>query len=250
MQKIRSLIDGETKRCQNVTDDADKDAMQRIHSLIEERMKSKLLASPTPAVQVSACIVDENDGDDTGNGALEERKIRRQCEQEEHLGQREAVGLEGQKAGEVTAAGMSSLQIDEAPSIHVPMERESTVEHERKSQHRESEYFLCFLLYKISSPYFSFLEISLLLHWTGDGFRKSNGEEKGMERKAISSEDRKDKEVSAARKSSMQIDVAPSMHVPMDRECAVEHERRNQHRESECIFCFLIYNVLSVFWLS
>jgi hypothetical protein len=142
MQRIRSLIEGETKRCQ-----ADKDVMERIHSLIEERMKSKLPGSPTLAVQVPACIVDENGDDDTGSGALEERKIRRQCEQEEHLGERKTVGSEGQKDREMTAAGMSSPQIGEAPSMHVPMNRESTVEHERECQHRESEcVFLPFII--------------------------------------------------------------------------------------------------------
>ncbi|KAM0839095.1 hypothetical protein ACQ4PT_060534 [Festuca glaucescens] len=196
MQRIRSLIEGETKRCQ-----ADKDVMERIHSLIEERMKSKLPGSPTPAVQVPACIVDENGDDDTGSGALEERKIRRQCEQEEHLGERKAVGSEGQKDREVTSAGMSSLQIGEAPSMHVPMNRESTVEHERKSQHRER-----------------------------DGFRNRNGEEKGRQRKAVGSEGWKDKEVTAAGNSSLQIDEAPSMHVCMECKSTVEHDRKSQLR--------------------
>ncbi|KAM0919913.1 hypothetical protein ACQ4PT_007900 [Festuca glaucescens] len=207
MQRIRSLIEGETKRCQ-----ADKDVMERIHSLIEERMKSKLLVSPTPVVQVPACIVDENGDDDTGSGALEERKIRRQCEQEEHLGERKAVGSEGQKDREMTAAGMSSLQIGEAPSMHVPMNRESTVEHERKSQHRER-----------------------------DGFRNRNGEEKGRQRKAVGSESRKDREVTAAGKSSLQIDEAPSMHVRMECKSTVEHDRKSQlrgrdgFRKSNCV---------------
>ncbi|KAM0885973.1 hypothetical protein ACQ4PT_029981 [Festuca glaucescens] len=196
MQRIRSLIEGETKRCQ-----ADKDVMERIHSLIEERMKSKLPGSPTPAVQVPACIVDENGDDDTGSGALEERKIRRQCEQEEHLGERKAVGSEGQKDREVASAGMSSLQIGEAPSMHVPMNRESTVEHERKSQHKER-----------------------------DGFRNRNGEEKGRQRKAVGSEGWKDKEVTAAGNSSLQIDEAPSMHVCMECKSTVEHDRKSQLR--------------------
>ncbi|KAM0909535.1 hypothetical protein ACQ4PT_014766 [Festuca glaucescens] len=206
MQRIRSLIEGETKRCQT-----DKDVMERIHSLIEERMKSKLLGSPTPVVQVPACIVDENGDDDTGSGALEERKIRRQCEQEEHLGERKAVGSEGQKDREMTAAGMSSLQIGEAPSMHVPMNRESTVEHERKSQHRER-----------------------------DGFRNRNGEEKGRQRKAVGSASRKDK-VTAAGKSSLQIDEAPSMHVRMECKSTVEHDRKSQlrgrdgFRKSNCV---------------
>ncbi|XP_051187401.1 uncharacterized protein [Lolium perenne] len=178
MQRIRSLIEGETKRCQ-----ADKDVMERIHSLIEERMKSKLPGSPTLAVQVPACIVDENGDDDTGSGALEERKIRRQCEQEEHLGERKAVGSEGQKDREMTAAGMSSPQIGEAPSMHVPMNHESTVEHERECQHRER-----------------------------DGLHNRNGEEQGRQRKAVGSEGRKDREVTASGKSSLQLDVLQSMH--------------------------------------
>ncbi|KAM0909536.1 hypothetical protein ACQ4PT_014766 [Festuca glaucescens] len=200
--------EAETETRDGVTD---KDVMERIHSLIEERMKSKLLGSPTPVVQVPACIVDENGDDDTGSGALEERKIRRQCEQEEHLGERKAVGSEGQKDREMTAAGMSSLQIGEAPSMHVPMNRESTVEHERKSQHRER-----------------------------DGFRNRNGEEKGRQRKAVGSASRKDK-VTAAGKSSLQIDEAPSMHVRMECKSTVEHDRKSQlrgrdgFRKSNCV---------------
>ena len=144
---------GETKRCQNGTEeycDADKDAIQRIHSMIEERMKSILPGSPTPAVQASASIVDENVNDDAWSSALEEGKIRRQCEKEEHLGERKAVGSEGQKGREVTAAGKSSLPIDEAPLRHVLRERESTVVHER-SQQRESKFFFFFLIYNVFS---------------------------------------------------------------------------------------------------
>ncbi|KAK1630589.1 hypothetical protein QYE76_004904 [Lolium multiflorum] len=195
MQRIRSLIEGETKRCQ-----ADKDVMERIHSLIEERMKSKLPGSPSLAVQVPACIVDENGDDDTGSGALEERKIRRQCEQEEHLGEMKAVGSEGQKDREMTAAGMSSPQIGEAPSMHVPMSHESTAEHERECQHRER-----------------------------DGLHNRNGEEQGRQRKAVGSEGRKDREVTAAGKS-LQIDEAPSMHVHMECISTVEHDRKSQLR--------------------
>ncbi|KAM0919914.1 hypothetical protein ACQ4PT_007901 [Festuca glaucescens] len=123
---------------------------------------------------------------------------------EEKGRQRKVVGSEGRKDREVTAAGNSSLQIDEAPSMHVCMECESTVEHDRKSQLRGR-----------------------------DGFRKSNGEEEGKERKAVGSEAQKDREVTAAGKSSPQLDVALSMHVPTECESTVEHERKSQHRESE-----------------
>lgn len=182
---------------------ADKDAMEKIHSMIEERMKNKLPRSPTPAVQVSACTVDDN-GNDDARSELEERKIRRQCEKEEHLGGRKAVGYQGKKDREVTAAGKSSLRIDAAPSMHVPMERESTVEHKRKIQHMKR-----------------------------GGFRKSNGEEKGRERKTVGSEGWKDREGTAAGKSSLQIDEESLMHVCMERESAVEHERKNQHRKRD-----------------
>ncbi|CAM0951213.1 unnamed protein product [Alopecurus aequalis] len=197
---------GETKRCQNDTEeysDADKVARQRIRSMIEERMKSKLPGSQTPAVQVSACIVDEIVNDDARSSALEEGEIRTQCEKEEHLGEMKAVGSEGQKGREVTAAGKSSLPIDEAPSMDVHMERAPTVVHER-SQQRER-----------------------------DGFRKSNDEEKGRQRKYVGSKGQKDREVTAAGKSSLRIDEASSMLVPMECESTVDHERRNQHRERD-----------------
>ena len=70
-----------------------------------------------------------------------------------------------------------------------------------------------------------------MIHWTGDGFRKSNGEEKGRERNALGSEGQKHREVTAAGKSSLQIDA-----VPLECESAVERERKSQYKESECIF--------------
>uniref|UniRef100_A0A453KRE3 RRM domain-containing protein n=1 Tax=Aegilops tauschii subsp. strangulata TaxID=200361 RepID=A0A453KRE3_AEGTS len=94
--------------------EADKDAIQKIRSMIIERLKSKLPGSPIPPVQVSASasIVDEKEDGDTRSSALEEREITRQCEKEKHLGKSKAVGLLGWKEREVTAARKSSLQID------------------------------------------------------------------------------------------------------------------------------------------
>jgi RNA-binding protein 25 len=51
-----------------------------------------------------------------------------------------------------------------------------------------------------------------LLHWTGDGLHNRNGEEQGRQRKAVGSEGRKDREVTASGKSSLQLDVLQSMH--------------------------------------
>ena len=153
--------------------EADKDAMQKIHSTVEERMKSKCPGSPILPVQVSdspplslsghlgalagdpGCfplddeVVDENSDVDSRSIALE-RKIRRQCEKEDHLRERTAVGLQCWKDREVTAAGKSSLQTDGASTMYAPMECEPTVEHGTKSQHRESEcFFFCSLIYII-----------------------------------------------------------------------------------------------------
>ena len=82
--------------------------------MIIERLKSKLPGSPIPPIQVSAnvSIVDENEDGDTSSSALKEREITRQCEKEKHLGKSKAVGLQGRKEREVTAARKSSLQID------------------------------------------------------------------------------------------------------------------------------------------
>jgi RNA-binding protein 25 len=48
------------------------------------------------------------------------------------------------------------------------------------------------------------LKFLLLLQWTGDGLRNRNGEEQGRQRKSVGSEGRKDREVTAAGKSSLQ----------------------------------------------
>ena len=98
----------------------------------------------------------------------------------------------------------------------------------------------------MSSPYVSYLEIGLLLHLTEDGFRKSNGEEKSRDRKALGSEGQKDREVTAAGRSTLQTEEALSMHVRMKCKSTVEHERKSQRRESECIFMPFIYNVFSI----
>uniref|UniRef100_A0ACD5YFK9 Uncharacterized protein n=1 Tax=Avena sativa TaxID=4498 RepID=A0ACD5YFK9_AVESA len=202
-QELVLNVDQATRDAPFRYSDTDKDAMERIRSMIEERTKTKLPRPPTLAVQVSACTVD-NGNDDAQSSALEERKTRRQCENEEHLGGMKDVGSQCKKDREVTAAVKSSLQIDEAPLMHVRMERESAVEHESKNQHRKR-----------------------------DGFRKSNVEEKGRERKAVGWDCWKDREVSAAGKSSLRIDEAPSRHVPMECESAVEHARKNQHRKRD-----------------
>ncbi|KAE8786002.1 putative endo-1,3(4)-beta-glucanase 2 [Hordeum vulgare] len=145
--------------------EADNDAMQKIHSTIEERMNSKCPGSPIPTVQVPASpplppsghlgalagdpgcfplddeVVDEHSNVDSRGIALEEREIRRQCEKEDHLGERIAMGLQCWKDREVTAAGKSSLEIDGASTMYAPMECESTVEHESKSQDWEIDGF-------------------------------------------------------------------------------------------------------------
>ncbi|KAI4990707.1 hypothetical protein ZWY2020_039078 [Hordeum vulgare] len=119
--------------------EADEDAMQTIHGMVEERMRSKLPGSPIPPVQVSASIADEIGNGDTRSDAPEQRKIRRQRENEEHLRDSKVVCLQGWKDREVTSPGKFSLQIDAISSMYVPMECESAVEHERKRQHRESD---------------------------------------------------------------------------------------------------------------
>uniref|UniRef100_A0ACD5Y2U1 Uncharacterized protein n=1 Tax=Avena sativa TaxID=4498 RepID=A0ACD5Y2U1_AVESA len=136
-QELVLNVDQATRDAPFRYSDTDKDAMERIRSMIEERMKNKLPRPPTPAVQVSACTID-NGNDDAQSSALEERKIRRQCENEEHLVGMKDVGSQCKKDREVSAAGKSSLQIDEAPPMHVPMECESAVEHARKNLHRKS----------------------------------------------------------------------------------------------------------------
>ena len=141
---------GKTKRCQYGTEeysDADKDAMQKIRLMIEDRMKSKFPCLPTPPAQPSASIIDEKGDTDTSSSALEEGEIRRQCETEEHSRECRA---HGRKDGGVSAAVKSSLQIDAVLSrqMHVSMEHESADEHKKKRQCRESEciFFFCFLI--------------------------------------------------------------------------------------------------------
>jgi hypothetical protein len=110
---------GKTKRCRYSTEeysDSDKEAMQTICIMIEDRMKSKFPCLTTPPAQLSASIIDKK-CDNGSSSALED--------------------------GEVSPAG-SSMQIDAVPSMHVSMEWESTVEHERKRQHSESECIFCF----------------------------------------------------------------------------------------------------------
>ncbi|KAM0909531.1 hypothetical protein ACQ4PT_014764 [Festuca glaucescens] len=151
---------GKTKRCRYDTEeysDADKDAMQEIRFMIEDRMKSKFPCLPTPPAQPSASIIDEKGGNDTRSSALEERKIRRLCEKEDHLRESRAVGLQvredgevsedGESSlqiredGEVSEDGESSLQIDADSSMHIPMDCEPTVDNKRKRQHMESDGF-------------------------------------------------------------------------------------------------------------
>ncbi|KAM0919911.1 hypothetical protein ACQ4PT_007899 [Festuca glaucescens] len=133
------------------------DAMQEIRFMIEDRMKSKFPCLPTPPAQPSASIIDEKGGNDTRSSALEERKIRRLCEKEDHLRESRAVGLQvredgevsedGESSlqiredGEVSEDGESSLQIDADSSMHIPMDCEPTVDNKRKRQHMESDGF-------------------------------------------------------------------------------------------------------------
>ncbi|XP_037434323.1 uncharacterized protein LOC119301461 isoform X2 [Triticum dicoccoides] len=142
------------KYCENTTEEkaneTDMAAMQTIHSMVEERMRCKFLGSPIQSVQASTSISDEKGDGHTRSGALEERTSKRQREKEEHLGENKVVCLQGWKDKEVISAGKPSLQIDAISSTYVPMEPESTIEHERKRQRREN------------------------------GFHKSNGEGKGI----------------------------------------------------------------------
>uniref|UniRef100_M8B1Y9 RNA-binding protein 25 n=1 Tax=Aegilops tauschii TaxID=37682 RepID=M8B1Y9_AEGTA len=143
------------KYCENTTEEKaneiDMAAMQTIHSMVEERMRCKFLGSPIQSVQASTSFSDEKGDGHTRSGALEERTSKRQREKEEHLGESKVVCLQGWKDKEVISAGKPSLQIDAISSMYVPMEPESTIEHERKRQRREI-----------------------------DGFHKSNGEGKGI----------------------------------------------------------------------
>ncbi|XBH69846.1 hypothetical protein VPH35_097638 [Triticum aestivum] len=131
------------KYCENTTEEKaneiDMAAMQTIHSMVEERMRCKFLGSPIQSVQASTSISDEKGDGHTRSGALEERTSKRQREKEEHLGESKVVCLQGWKDKEVISAGKPSLQIDAISSMYVPMEPESTIEHERKRQRRESE---------------------------------------------------------------------------------------------------------------
>ncbi|VAI32101.1 unnamed protein product [Triticum turgidum subsp. durum] len=143
------------KYCENTTEEkaneTDMAAMQTIHSMVEERMRCKFPGSPIQSVQASTSMSDEKGDGHTRSGALEERTSKRQREKEEHLGESKVVCLQGWKDKEVISAGKPSLQIDAISSMYVPMEPESTIEHERKRQRREI-----------------------------DGFHKSNGEGKGI----------------------------------------------------------------------
>ncbi|VAI32099.1 unnamed protein product [Triticum turgidum subsp. durum] len=142
------------KYCENTTEEkaneTDMAAMQTIHSMVEERMRCKFPGSPIQSVQASTSMSDEKGDGHTRSGALEERTSKRQREKEEHLGESKVVCLQGWKDKEVISAGKPSLQIDAISSMYVPMEPESTIEHERKRQRREN------------------------------GFHKSNGEGKGI----------------------------------------------------------------------
>ncbi|KQJ90100.1 hypothetical protein BRADI_4g29400v3 [Brachypodium distachyon] len=141
---------------ENATEEKVEEAeMQKIRCMVEERRRTKLPGSPTSPVQTSASIGDADGDGNIRGSALEERKVRRRCEKEEHLGEMKAPGSQGWEGREVTAAVKSSLQIDAASSMDVA-KKHNTVNDERKSQH---------------NAIFASLE--------GDGFHKSNDEEKG-----------------------------------------------------------------------
>ncbi|KQJ90099.1 hypothetical protein BRADI_4g29400v3 [Brachypodium distachyon] len=136
---------------ENATEEKVEEAeMQKIRCMVEERRRTKLPGSPTSPVQTSASIGDADGDGNIRGSALEERKVRRRCEKEEHLGEMKAPGSQGWEGREVTAAVKSSLQIDAASSMDVA-KKHNTVNDERKSQHNAK----------------------------GDGFHKSNDEEKG-----------------------------------------------------------------------
>ncbi|KQJ90098.1 hypothetical protein BRADI_4g29400v3 [Brachypodium distachyon] len=135
---------------ENATEEKVEEAeMQKIRCMVEERRRTKLPGSPTSPVQTSASIGDADGDGNIRGSALEERKVRRRCEKEEHLGEMKAPGSQGWEGREVTAAVKSSLQIDAASSMDVA-KKHNTVNDERKSQHNAR-----------------------------DGFHKSNDEEKG-----------------------------------------------------------------------
>ena len=98
---------GKTKRCRDDTEeysDAEKDAMQKIRFMIEDRMKSKLQ------------VREDGEVSEDGESLLQIRED-----------------------GELSEDGTSSLQIDAVSSMHIPMDCEPTVDHKRKRQHMESE---------------------------------------------------------------------------------------------------------------
>ncbi|KAM3257204.1 hypothetical protein ACQJBY_049502 [Aegilops geniculata] len=259
--------------------EADKDAIQKIRSMIIGRLKSKLPGSPIPPIQVSAnaSIVDENEDGDTRSSALEEREITRQCEKEKHLGKSKAVGLQGRKEREVTAARKSSLQIDALnvnAATYLQKYGQSTTEEKANEADKDA-------MQKIhntveertkskcpvspippvqvsASPPLSLSGHLGALPGDPDCFplddevvdensdvdsrsialeerkirRQCETEDHLRERTAVGLQCWKDREVTAAGKSSLQIDGASTMYAPMECEPTVEHETKSQHSEN------------------
>jgi hypothetical protein len=119
---------GKTKRCRYDTEeysDADKDAMQKIRFMIEDRMKSKLEVREDGEVSEDgeSSVQIREDGEVSGDGES---------------------SLQIKEDGELSEDGTSSLQIDAVSSMHIPMDWEPTVDHKRKRQHMESECFFAF----------------------------------------------------------------------------------------------------------
>ncbi|KAK1630587.1 hypothetical protein QYE76_004902 [Lolium multiflorum] len=116
---------GKTKRCRYDTEeysDADKDAMQKIRFMIEDRMKSKLE------------VREDGEVSEDGESSLQIREDGEVSENGES-------SLQIREDGELSEDGTSSLQIDAVSSMHIPMDWEPTVDHKRKRQHMESDGF-------------------------------------------------------------------------------------------------------------
>ncbi|XP_037434319.1 uncharacterized protein LOC119301460 isoform X2 [Triticum dicoccoides] len=250
--------------------EADKDAIQKIRSMIIERLKSKLPGSPIPPIQVSAnvSIVDENEDGDTRSSALEEREITRQCEKEKHLGKSKAVGLQGRKEREVTAARKSSLQIDALnvnADTYLQKYGQSTTEKKANEADKDAMQKIHSTVEErmkskcpgspippvqvSASPLSPSGHLGALAGDPGcfpldDEVVDENSDvdsisialEERKIRRQCEKEDHlqcwKDREVTAAGKSSLQTDGASTMYAPMECEPTVEHGTKSQHREN------------------
>jgi hypothetical protein len=146
---------GKTKRCRYDTEeysDADKDAMQKIRFMIEDRMKSKLEVREDGEVSEDgeSSLQIREDGEVSGDGesSLQIKEDGELSEDGTSSLQIDAVSSMHipmdceptvDHKRKVSEDGTSSLQIDAVSSMHIPMDWEPTVDHKRKRQHMESE---------------------------------------------------------------------------------------------------------------